>query len=228
MSTIEHVVENNGRMLVFDLARNLKVVGTYHALDAEDKEQLEQLIGNCDFVASEGIRMPYGIKLKLSSAPFAKGFPYNSKYGSYDLSLLDSAYVKWFVRAIKKEAASINKVVFDLTKKNRKIEDEFSYCRKITQEKGKEFYFVDLTTAELIKHLISQRSISKIKHMLSREKYPLNHLNQLLLDIREKIMLERIVEHEGPISQLQRRGLFPVGYTHALNFQAGKYNYLLQ
>ena len=97
MNTIEHIKKNDGRMLVFDLAEKLKVVGTYHALNQKDKEELGQLIEASDFVASEGCGEEV---IEPIAIPFTKRLRYDPVIKEYISSFLDSLYMDWIKRQI--------------------------------------------------------------------------------------------------------------------------------
>ena len=106
--------------------------------------------------------------------------------------------------------------------------NEFEYCMSLAKEKNKEFYGVDLCRSEFYSFLLNQSTKEKIRHLLGVGSSSFWEKLEELSKIRERAMLENIIKHEGPISQLKRQGLMPVGYTHALNYLNGKHSELLQ
>jgi hypothetical protein len=228
MNTEEYIIQNKGNLLVFDLAEKLKVVGTYHALNQKDKEELERLVDTSDFIACEGwtsdVDEPEGIPI-----PFARALKYHKKMNVYTCNYLDSLYTDWFLRLANKNIKKSNERILELTGVARDLkEKEFEFCRKLAKEKNKEFYTVDLPFHDMLAYLLNQSKSEKIRQMLGRDNGTFEKRWRELRKLRERTMLERIAEREGPISQLKRQGLFSTGYSHAVNYLEGQHSELLQ
>ena len=226
MNIEESIIKNEGRILVFDLAKNLTVAGTYHSLNQEDKIILEQLIGQSDVIASERREL---FDANTLPAPFIKSLKYDPLNKIYFCSWLNDTYQGKLANESYKKIKEANQRVFELTGVQRDIKKcEFEFCEKVAKEKGKEFYSVDFTLKEYYTRVFNQTKKDKVRQILGLDKVEDVQLLNEIDSEREARMLQNIVKHEGPIPELKRKVLMPVGYTHAFNYQQGKHAELLQ
>jgi hypothetical protein len=228
MNAQEHIVQNKGKMLVFDLAEKLKVVGTLHALNQEDKKELEQLVDATDFIASETWPNDESEREQVP-IPFVKALKYDEELKIFTCSYLDSRYINWFLNSLAKSIRKTTEREMAQTSVARDWkEHEFEYCQQLAKEKNKEFYIADIPVHEIYAYLTNQSNDAKRRQMRGQDSNTFNKMWRDLNSLRERAMLKGIAQREGPISQMQRQGLLIVGYTHALNYLSGKHSELLQ
>ncbi|GEM_PF-1609022 len=211
----------NRDLLKFNLSPKLKVIGTYHALNREDKECLEKEIDQSDFVALEydTIRLDnLSLKLILSFRRRSKAVDEALFTGP-----LNALYLIGFSALNKRNIKKANSPAKIMAHRTRDVdENEFLFCYDVARGKNKDVYLVDLPVTQTLENLSNNLSFrQKLSHLLSLYfmKSSVEEVEEILCAQREKYMLEEIVRRECPLNQLERNGLLVAGYSHALNYQ---------
>jgi hypothetical protein len=215
----------SGELLVFDYAPRLRVAGTFHSLTEQDKESLEAMINESDFVALEWdeIRHQNQGVFEFSTHSTKRG--YDKEKEIFYIGFFDNLYLLLFIELNRLYIAGVNLFSGRMAQAGLrgifKGGNEFEFCYDSAKKKGKEVYLVDRPSDETIQRLIELSLKTKLSHLLSRflfRKEP-EEVKHVLGQQRDEYMLEAIVEKEGPISELTRQGLLVVGYDHAKRYQ---------
>jgi len=218
-----------GKLLVFDYVPNLKVVGTYHGLNHQDEEVLENLVQESDFVALEydDTRMSNGCKTNLCPRINKRG--YNpEKYELY-ISPLDYLCLKSFIsinnRTLKLFDYLICRKDPNITPRNFMI-TEFDFCIQTAERYKKDLYLVDVPIIETFTEFTKLPLSHKFRVMLGPNGMDRSRfIKQILMDKRENHMLKQIKEKEGcPLQELERKGILVVGLSHAENYYENRPN----
>ena len=206
-------------LFVFNYSPKLKIVGTYHSLNEQDKIDLDQLISESDFIALEydseritKMHSPLVIDLVQRA--------YRNDRGEVVMGPLDALFLAIFVRH---NEANINRSNHRLKgqKEVRVRSSEFSFCYDVAQEQGKTTYLVDLPVSELELRLACLPLKTKIESLwrIATKNTDLPEMDRVIIKDREDYMLTEIEKKEGcSLRNLQRNGIMVVGMTHAINY----------
>ncbi|MBW2970126.1 hypothetical protein KY309_02545 [Candidatus Woesearchaeota archaeon] len=215
------LVAEKGRLLAFPYSSssNLTIVGTFHALNEEDKSRLESLIDESDFVALEydDVRLNsfFDVRHRKVKTRF-------SREGILYCDLLNALYLNVFIYLNEWTVSEHNKVVGG----GRDVDDcEFLFCHNFARKKGKRIYLVDMPNHVVAQKLMRLPFRTKIQHILSvlgANKYP-DAAYDIMFRQRERYMLEEVERFEGPFENLSSKGILVVGYSHALNYARKNY-----
>lgn len=212
--------KNSHELLIFDYAPNLKIVGAFHALNAQDKQDLERLITESDFVALENDEHR---RLNNNGSPdIALSIPYSpthwdEKSQRLVTNIFDLSYLVIFTHLNRHYIASFN------ARGNRGRttgESESDFCHDVASKKNKPVYLVDIPIYLTLEKLASLNPLQKALHLLTL-RFDRNSpdVKRILDDEREDYMLRQIERHERrKIKNLRRKGLLVVGYDHAANY----------
>lgn len=221
---LEQIENNSGIGFVFDYVPNLTVVGTSHRMDNQERDLLNSLIDEAEFVAveSDEYRIKNNNNIKIRTSKNKRGF----------VPERNELYLWWLHRLFINIKFGIYNEYLDENsgpKRDNTIDEMgFSYETAINQ--GKDVYVVDVPIYKTIKDMCYKTSLKdKAKSILTvisdfnlREP---ESINDIIIKNREEFMLEEIEKHEGPLEKLSRKGLLVVGGTHAINYYKSKINY---
>ncbi len=214
------VNKNSHELLIFDYAPNLKIVGAFHALNAQDKQDLERLITESDFVALESDEHR---TLNNNKVTIVLSIPYSpthwdEKSQRMITNIFDLAYLSIFSYMNQYYITSLNA---GGNQRRNTEEYESDFCHDVARQKNKPVYLVDTPAYTTLEKLASLNPLQKALHLLTllfdRENPPA--VRRILADEREDYMLRQIERHERrKIKNLRRKGLLVVGYSHAANY----------
>lgn len=218
----------NGEHLVFEYRPNLTIFGGYHSLNDSDRQTLNQLVQESDFVAIESD------KRRISDNPaepagvgclryFKRG--YNPVKDEFYLGIFQIPFFMALNKGLMEHAPNSNRTITNKTGVKRdtaQSELEFSYQRARTY--GKDVHLVDMPAGILASEVLRFPIKDKLEIWRLIRSGTINgnqRLDRLLEQDRENYMLARLFEHEGRLDNLAergRKGLLVVGLSHAINY----------
>jgi len=213
--------------LVFDYTPNLRIVGTYHALNERDKAMLTELVEQSDFVALEYDKWRLAGKDENLIPHFWKR-GYNPQEGVFYVSPFDFIYLDLFRHDVADGIESGSRKFDEVRTEDGSAEsrdkrdpkqNEFKFCIDVANRLGKDVHFVD-PLYKLFEDLVALDPIMKLRHMwyfgsCERQPKPVRNIIGSHRDVR---MLNGVEEKEGPIKDLKRRGTLFAGLDHAVSY----------
>jgi len=224
----------NADLLIFDYAPKLKIAGTFHSLSDSDKQTLEKMIDESDFVAVEYDKYRfYGddftfMHKNKRDANKKENKEQNivyvpKKQNVVYTDFLEKSYVNIFLLLNSLAIQQNVEIVNEMSENERDVDgNDMEFCFFNALQNGKRAYMVDIPMYKTLQMLVDELSLKeKVKHIASLifGEAPFEKADDILDTRREKYMLDAIEREEGcPISELDRNSLLVVGYTHAYNY----------
>lgn len=218
-------------LIEFNYMPKLKIVGCYYALSKSDELALEKLVVGSDFVAVE-----YD-ELRVKSNKSQELHPNHSLFSllraykdfidfgvDYQFTInnrLNELYSRVFLafNAFKVGLHAKNDTKNGIERDPSK--NEMIFCLDVARRLGKPVYLVDQPINQMLGKLIRLSPATKLRHLLSHTTsgFEVPQVTRIIEEDREKYMINKIEEYEGPIRRLKRNGLLVVGADHALNYR---------
>jgi pheromone shutdown protein TraB len=221
--------DKDKELVIFRYKPNLIIVGTYHALNDNDKSSLESLIMDNDFIALEYDRSRLKEKLNVEISFFDFKSRYSEKEERLYCNILDALYLATYIhlnnRIINKVNQDINAELPSNISRDIK-QNEFDYCLEVAEKHGKIVYLVDMPFGLFLGKLASLSFGIKLKtiwSMLTNYDYSDPETKKVIEKEREEWMIRSIETKEGSIETLTRRGILVVGNRHAYNYALQAY-----
>ncbi|MBS3116045.1 hypothetical protein J4421_00450 [Candidatus Woesearchaeota archaeon] len=215
-------------LFVFNYTPKLRIVGAYHALNEQDKRDLEQLVSESSFVALEYDRdrlentHPVLVARRRQLAA-QRGLvlpPYEASVGRLDTGFFDDLLLNFFVKYNYRCARQYNKKLAREREVKDDSENEVFFCYDTAMRQGKRIHLVDMPWNELFQRLIDLPLEIRINWMWTMMKggsYP-PEVQEIIRKDREEYILTKIEQEGGcPLYELEQ-GIFVVGMTHAENY----------
>ena len=210
------MTKNSKELLIFNYAPNLKVVGTFHSLNDQDKRTLEHLVDESDFVALEWDEFRSN-----ANGRFFLLYSEDKKNFSTDEEAVYCGY--WdFIYLITLRRATVREIKKDCKKEERDCEqDEFTFCEKLCKTREKDVYLVDqpinITYEKMCSLPFKDKILELINHTF-KTRFKTQY-DCIVIDDRNEYMLQEIERNEEcSILELKRKGLLVVGYSHAVKY----------
>ena len=214
----------NYELLIFNYTPTLRIVGTYHALHNQDKENLENLIRESDFIALEydELRKERRGAIPVSYSSTKRGYLPQEKTLYVDLSNL--IYLSLFCN-LNHHLIKKGNILFAEDKQSRNTSQlEFEFAISVAKNHHKQVHLVDMPSHKLFEKLIALNFKTKLYHLKNMltaaclSHYP-PEIAQLLCLEREHYMLQQLEQiYHCPLPQIVQKGLLIVGMTHAINY----------
>ncbi|MBI2662670.1 hypothetical protein HYX11_04390 [Candidatus Woesearchaeota archaeon] len=214
----------NYELLIFDYTPTLRIIGTYHALHNQDRENLENLIRVSDFISLEydELRKERRGAIPISYSPTKRGYFPQEKTLYVGLSNL--IYLSLFCH-LNHHLIKKGNILFAEDKQSRNTSQlEFEFAINIAKKYHKQVHLVDMPSHKLFEKLIAldfETKLSHLKSMLNADclsNYP-PEIAKLLCSEREHYMLQQLENiYHCPLPRIDQKGLLIVGMTHALHY----------
>ena len=219
MTNAVELFETPSGLLIFDYTPNLTIVGTTHAVSPDIKRDLDEIISESDFVAVEYDDLR---RRKRGVAQYTLWFHtsgYNPETHRLYVNLLDAVFLELLCAANGIRIRIENHRLM-LDQGELEFQSEFLYCIEKAEAMGKNAYMVDMPIFETLGMLVQMPMKTKFETVLTHARgKPLPEAAGTIIETRrEQYMLDRIEECEGPLSELQRKGVLIVGLSHAENY----------
>lgn len=212
---------NNGEISIFELRKDIKIVGTFHTLTGNDRLVLEKLVDESDFIALESSedRVAYKARdiprIDVKVKPLFK----TSSFPEY-VNLIDFFYLKIWDKVNESSNQKFSRLLGRNISKD--YSNELEFCYRYATKKGKTVHFVDINTGIFFNELLKFSFLDKLKILsfhgspyLGFEFKPDKYLD-LLHNQREAYMFKELLSRR--INQPKQKGALIVGYSHFLNY----------